>query len=80
VRKLKIKPEVAITGGGAMNIGLVKALEEKFGGPVLVPQEPLLTGALGAALIGQAVYDGAAKTGGRVVRKPRLLTEATFFS
>ena len=53
VSKLKIKPDVAITGGGAKNIGLVKALEAKFGCPVLVPREPLLTGALGAALIGQ---------------------------
>ena len=29
VNKLKIEPDVAITGGGAKNIGLVKALEEK---------------------------------------------------
>ncbi len=30
VNKLKIEPEVAITGGGAKNIGLVKALEKKI--------------------------------------------------
>jgi (R)-2-hydroxyacyl-CoA dehydratese activating ATPase len=79
VSKLKIKPEVAITGGGAKNIGLVKALEAKFGCTVLVPTEPLLTGALGAALIGQEMYENAAKTGDKLERKPRQLGEARFF-
>jgi predicted CoA-substrate-specific enzyme activase len=80
VSKLKIQPDVAITGGGAKNIGLVKALESKFGCSVLVPHEPLLTGALGAALIGQEMVESAAKTGKTLVRKPRTLSEATFFS
>jgi len=80
VSKLKIKPEVAITGGGAKNIGLVKALEAKFGSPVLVPREPLLTGALGAALIGQEMYEKAVKAGENLVRKPRQLGEASIFS
>jgi predicted CoA-substrate-specific enzyme activase len=51
VGKIKIEKDVAITGGGAKNIGLVKALEQKIGFPVVVPPEPLITGALGAALI-----------------------------
>lgn len=51
VKKIQIEKEVAITGGGAKNIGLCKALEEKIGFPVIVPPEPLITGALGAALI-----------------------------
>jgi predicted CoA-substrate-specific enzyme activase len=80
VSKLKIKPEVAITGGGAKNIGLVRALEAKFGTAVLVPREPLVTGALGAALIGREMFENAAKTGGTLVRKSRKLGEATFFS
>jgi predicted CoA-substrate-specific enzyme activase len=79
VSKLKIKPEIAITGGGAKNIGLVKALESKFGCSVLVPQEPLLTGALGAALIGKEICENAARTGDELVRKPRQLVEASFF-
>ncbi len=52
VRQLGIEKEVVVTGGGAKNIGLVKAIEDKVGFAVLVPPEPLLTGALGAALIG----------------------------
>ncbi len=80
VAKLKIKPEVAITGGGAKNIGLVKALESKFGCAVLIPREPLLTGALGAALIGQEMYENAAKAGKKLAVKARQLGEASFFS
>jgi predicted CoA-substrate-specific enzyme activase len=79
VSKLKIKPDVAITGGGAKNIGLVKALEAKFGCPVLVPGEPLLTGALGAALIGREMHEKAAKAGSALVTKPRQLKEVSLF-
>jgi predicted CoA-substrate-specific enzyme activase len=79
VNKLKIKPEVAITGGGAKNIGLVKALEARFGCPVLVPMEPLLTGALGAALIGCEMYEKAANGGSALVTKPRQLKEAILY-
>jgi len=80
VNKLKIKPDVAVTGGGAKNAGLVKALETRFGCPVLVPVEPLMTGALGAALIGQELYEKAVRDGKEPARKPRELGEATFFS
>ncbi len=76
VNKIKIRPDVAITGGGAKNIGLVKALEAKFGFPVLVPPEPLITGALGAALIGKEMYENALRTGSALVTKPRRLVEA----
>jgi len=76
VNKLKIEPEVAVTGGGAKNIGLVKALESKFGCRVLVPPEPLLTGALGAALIGQEMAAKAASSGTPLVRRGADLQEA----
>ncbi|HEX9976033.1 MAG TPA: acyl-CoA dehydratase activase, partial [Dehalococcoidales bacterium] len=36
-RRLKIEREVALTGGGAKNIGLVMALEARLGYPALVP-------------------------------------------
>jgi len=80
VSKLKIKPEVAVTGGGAKNIGLVRALEANFGRPVLVPPEPLLTGALGAALIARQTYEDAEKGGRKLARGPRRMGEASFFS
>jgi predicted CoA-substrate-specific enzyme activase len=79
VNKLKIKPDVAITGGGAKNTGLLKALEARFGCPVLVPPEPLLTGALGAALIGKDSYETAAAAGVAPATKPRQLSEAKLY-
>jgi (R)-2-hydroxyacyl-CoA dehydratese activating ATPase len=80
VNKLKIEQDVAITGGGAKNIGLIKALEAKFGCPVLVPPEPLLTGALGAALVGKEVWEKAARSGVRLSRSEQNLQESTFFT
>jgi activator of 2-hydroxyglutaryl-CoA dehydratase len=69
-----------VTGGGAKNIGLVKALEAKLGFPALLPPDPLLTGALGAALLGKDIAQKAAKDGVPLVRSKRRLEEATFFS
>jgi predicted CoA-substrate-specific enzyme activase len=80
VRRLKIEREVALTGGGAKNIGLVKAMEAKLGFPVLVPPEPLLTGAIGAALLGRDIVREAAEKGETLKRSPRRLTEATLFT
>ncbi len=80
VSKLKIEPDVAVTGGGAKNIGLVKALAAKFGFPVLVPPEPLLSGAIGAALVGKEAYRNALKCGETLQRSGRDLKEATFFT
>ena len=79
VRRLKIEREVALTGGGAKNIGLVRALEAKLGYPVLVPPEPLLTGAIGAALLGKDIVKRAAESGEPLPRSERRLTEATIF-
>jgi (R)-2-hydroxyacyl-CoA dehydratese activating ATPase len=79
VNKLKIEPDVAITGGGAKNIGLVKALEAKFGCPVLVPPEPLLTGAIGAALVGKEACAQARLKGEKLKRSEQRLQEARFF-
>jgi (R)-2-hydroxyacyl-CoA dehydratese activating ATPase len=80
VRKLKVEQDVAVTGGGAKNIGLVRALETKFGFPLKVPPEPLITGALGAALIGKEICEKAALSGEIVKRSGQGLTEARIFS
>lgn len=80
VGRLKIEREVALTGGGAKNIGLVKALEARLGFPVLLPPEPLLTGAIGAALLGKDIVREADEKGTPLVRSERRLQEATFFT
>ena len=51
VRGLGIQSEVIFTGGCARNRALVGALEQHLGLRPLVPAEPELTGALGAALL-----------------------------
>ena len=80
VRRLKIEREVALTGGGAKNIGLVKALEAKLGFLALVPPEPLLTGAIGAALMGRDIVKQAAENGTPLPRSERRLQEVTLFT
>lgn len=50
VKMLAIEERIAITGGGAKNIGLVKELGKKLGTELVVPEEPQLIGARGAAL------------------------------
>lgn len=51
VERLAVEREVAMVGGGARDIGLVQALSELRGHEILVPSEPHLTAALGAAII-----------------------------
>ena len=80
VNRLKIEKDVVVTGGGAKNIGLVRALETKLGYPVLIPSQPLLTGAIGAALLGKEIAEQAMAKGLPLIRKERRLQEATFFS
>ncbi|MGE5531699.1 MAG: acyl-CoA dehydratase activase [Bacteroidota bacterium] len=50
-QRLGLEPEVAFTGGVALNEGVRAALVEVLGVPVTVPPDPQLTGALGAALL-----------------------------
>ncbi len=49
--RVGISPPAVMPGGVATNPAARKALEERFGFPLLNPGEPQLTGALGAALI-----------------------------
>ncbi len=50
VRRLGAQPGYLMSGGVAQNAGVVKALEEKLGAPVTVPEHAQLCGAIGAAL------------------------------
>jgi predicted CoA-substrate-specific enzyme activase len=54
-QRVRIPPEVMMSGGVSRNIGIIRAMEAKLGRPVLVPEDPQIVGALGAALLaGQA--------------------------
>ncbi len=50
VRRVGIEPEVTFTGGVSLNIGMVRALEEKLGMKVNVSPDSHFVGALGAAI------------------------------
>ena len=79
VKRLKVEPDVVFTGGVAKNIGVVRALEENLGCSVLVPEEPLLSGAIGAALLGKELVLKALARGETIQAGKRRLEEATFF-
>ena len=51
VNRLGLVPPVAMAGGVAKNKGVVKAIEEEIGEALIVPSEPQIVGALGAALL-----------------------------
>jgi activator of 2-hydroxyglutaryl-CoA dehydratase len=78
-RKLKIEPDVVFTGGVAKNPGVAKALKEALGCEIYIPDEPLLSGALGAALLAREAVVNAIEKGEPVHHGEHRLEEATFF-
>jgi predicted CoA-substrate-specific enzyme activase len=79
-RRLGIEPDLVLTGGVAKNTGMVRAMKESLGCEMLVPEEPLLTGALGAAILAKETYMKAVAAGETLTTKSRRLEKATFFS
>lgn len=75
VNRLRVEDAVVVTGGGAKNRGLVKALSEQLGHEVLVPKEPLITGALGAALLGKEIVEKAKENHTPLKTKERILEQ-----
>ncbi len=53
VRRLHLEEPIAFVGGVGKNSGMQKVLETELGVHLLVPEEPQITGALGAARIAQ---------------------------
>ena len=52
-KRVGIEKDVVLTGGVALNEGLIKILEQELGFEVLVPNMPQSVAALGAAIIAQ---------------------------
>jgi (R)-2-hydroxyacyl-CoA dehydratese activating ATPase len=50
-QRVRMQPDVVMSGGVSRNIGIIRAMETKLGRQVLVPEEPQILGALGAALV-----------------------------
>jgi benzoyl-CoA reductase subunit D len=51
VRRLGVEEDVALVGGLAKNVGFVDAMKRGLEMDVLIPEDPLIVGALGAALV-----------------------------
>ena len=49
--RLRAEPPFVMTGGVAKNSGVVAAIEERLQAQILLPEEPQIVGALGAAII-----------------------------
>jgi len=79
-RRLGIEPDLVLTGGVAKNIGMVEAVKQNLGCEIFVPEEPLLTGALGAAILAKETHMKAVRAGEALPTKSRRLEKATFFS
>ena len=79
VQRLHPAGKIVITGGGATNRGLVESLSRFLGTEVLVPEAPLFTGAIGAALLGKDAVRRAGEKGVPLTRSPRVLREVELF-
>ncbi|MEA2016287.1 MAG: acyl-CoA dehydratase activase [Actinomycetota bacterium] len=55
VERVGLEEQVCMTGGVAKNLGVVKALEEKLGTRINIPDEPQITGAIGAAYFARKI-------------------------
>jgi predicted CoA-substrate-specific enzyme activase len=75
VHRIKVEDAVIVTGGGGKNRGLLKALSEQLGHEISVPEDPLITGALGAALLGREIVDEARQQHATLKTKERILEE-----
>ena len=75
VNRMRVEDAVIGTGGGAKNRGLLKALSEQLGYEILVSGEPLITGALGAALLGKEIVKRAKQNHTSLERNKRTLEE-----
>ncbi|MGE5544506.1 MAG: acyl-CoA dehydratase activase [Bacillota bacterium] len=78
-RRIGILPPVVFTGGVALNPAMVRAMEDNLGYPVLVPSNPLITGALGAAVIARDKYHQLASRGRTPDAEARRLEEVDLF-
>jgi predicted CoA-substrate-specific enzyme activase len=78
-RRLKIEPDMVLTGGVAKNSGIIRAMNDYLGCELLVPEDPLITGALGAAILASELSLEATARGELAPAKQRRLGKATFF-
>ena len=62
-RSVGFRKEVVLTGGVAKNAGIRRAMEEEIGLQILIPEEPQIIGALGAAILAKTELEELLKEG-----------------
>lgn len=72
VRRVGIDPEITFTGGVALNIGMVRALEGKLGATMNISPEAHYCGALGAALFAMDHVQASQKPGAAIGAEPAV--------
>lgn len=50
-RRLGVNPDMVLVGGVAKDVGFVDSLKRRLGMDILIPEEPIYAGAVGAALV-----------------------------
>ena len=53
IDRVGLEKDCAISGGGGLDVGLIKRVEEKLGVKLLVPPQPQMVTALGAAIMAE---------------------------
>lgn len=77
--RLKMQGRLVITGGGALNVGLVKALRDKMGQDLTTTPLAQFAGAVGAAMLAKDFSTKARAQGRPLERGERRLEAVTFF-
>ena len=57
VDRVGLEEQCVISGGGGLNIGLIKKIEESLGITLLVPPQPQIVNAYGAAIIAEEEFN-----------------------
>ncbi|MBN1380964.1 MAG: 2-hydroxyglutaryl-CoA dehydratase [Deltaproteobacteria bacterium] len=53
VKRLKMEPDIVMSGGSSQDAGLVATVAQAVGMEILVPEKPMITAALGAACLAE---------------------------
>jgi predicted CoA-substrate-specific enzyme activase len=56
VQKARLEPPIVMTGGVAKNVGVISAFERLLNTKLLIPSDPQLIGAVGAAVLALETY------------------------
>lgn len=76
ISNVGLEKDCAISGGGALDIGLIKSVEEKLGIKLLVPTQPQIVTALGAAVIAEERAKSAESDQAAEIERTNLTRES----